>query len=108
MDASLKPPRHEPVAVTMEGVDLSLGTGRARVHILKQISLQIAVGEAVGLVGPIASLGINVLGAPALLPLFHAAPWLATSLFHGFPGIVLGAVALLIAWMIRRPAAEVA
>src|SRR5947207_4642519 len=52
MDASLKPPRHEPVAVTMEGVDLSLGTGRARVHILKQISLQIAVGEAVGLVGP--------------------------------------------------------
>jgi putative ABC transport system ATP-binding protein len=52
MDASSKPPRHEPVAVAMEGVDLSLGTGRARVHILKQASLQIAAGEAVGLVGP--------------------------------------------------------
>jgi putative ABC transport system ATP-binding protein len=52
MDAPLKPPRHEPVAVAMEGVDLSLGTGRARVHILKQVSLQIAAGEAVGLVGP--------------------------------------------------------
>ncbi len=36
----------------MEGVDLSLGTGRARVHILKQVSLQIAAGEAVGLIGP--------------------------------------------------------
>jgi putative ABC transport system ATP-binding protein len=52
MDASSKPPRHEPVAVAMEGVDLSLGTGRARVHILKRASLQIAAGEAVGLVGP--------------------------------------------------------
>src|ERR1700719_260256 len=52
MDAPLKPPRHEPVAVAMEGVDLSLGTGRARGHILKRVSLQIAAGEAVGLVGP--------------------------------------------------------
>ncbi|HXM30646.1 MAG TPA: ATP-binding cassette domain-containing protein, partial [Xanthobacteraceae bacterium] len=52
MNASSKPPRHEPVAVAMEGVDLSLGTGRARVHILKRASLQIAAGEAVGLVGP--------------------------------------------------------
>jgi putative ABC transport system ATP-binding protein len=52
MDAPLKPPRHEPAAVAMEGVDLSLGTGRARVHILKQVSLQIAAGEAVGLIGP--------------------------------------------------------
>ncbi len=33
-------------------MDLSLGTGRARVHILKQVSLQISVGEAVGLIGP--------------------------------------------------------
>jgi putative ABC transport system ATP-binding protein len=52
MDAPLKSPRHESVAVAMETVDLSLGTGRARVHILKQVSLQIAAGEAVGLVGP--------------------------------------------------------
>jgi putative ABC transport system ATP-binding protein len=33
-------------------VDLSLGRGAARVHILKGISLGIARGEAVGLVGP--------------------------------------------------------
>src|SRR5579871_5897644 len=52
MDLSLKPPRQEPVAVAIDGVDLSLGTGRARVHILKQVSLQISAGEAVGLVGP--------------------------------------------------------
>ena len=36
----------------MRNVDLSLGRGAARVHILKSISLEIGRGEAVGLVGP--------------------------------------------------------
>ena len=62
------------------------------------VSRAIIIAGAVGLVGPIASLGINAVGAPALLPLFRAAPWLATSLFHGIPGIVLGTLAVLIAW----------
>jgi putative ABC transport system ATP-binding protein len=39
-------------AITLENVDLSLGRGAARVHILKTISLDIGRGEAVGLVGP--------------------------------------------------------
>ena len=39
-------------AIALEYVDLSLGRGAARVHILKGISLAIARGEAVGLVGP--------------------------------------------------------
>ena len=39
-------------AVRIRDVDLSLGSGAARVHILKQVSLQITRGEAVGLVGP--------------------------------------------------------
>lgn len=52
MNASLQQQPSEPPAVTIEGVELSLGTGRARVHILKRVSLQIATGEAVGLVGP--------------------------------------------------------
>lgn len=38
-------------AVAMRGVDLSLGRGAARVHILKSVSLTIARGEAVGVVG---------------------------------------------------------
>ena len=42
----------EPPAVRIDGVDLALGTGAVRVHILKQVSLQIERGEAVGLVGP--------------------------------------------------------
>src|SRR5438477_11463254 len=33
-------------------VILSLGTGAARVHILKDISLRVAPGEAIGLIGP--------------------------------------------------------
>lgn len=38
--------------IALERVDLSLGVGAARVHVLKDISLEIAEGEAVGLVGP--------------------------------------------------------
>src|SRR5208283_6203043 len=38
-------------AVAMRGVDLSLGRGAARVHILRDVSVTIARGEAVGLVG---------------------------------------------------------
>lgn len=39
-------------AIALDGVDLSLGRGAARVHIIKGISLSVAPGEAVGLVGP--------------------------------------------------------
>ncbi len=41
----------EPV-VSLEAVDLSLGTGAARVHILKKVGLSVAKGETVSLVGP--------------------------------------------------------
>ena len=39
-------------AISLTGVNLSLGQGAARVHILKNVSLDIGRGEAVGLVGP--------------------------------------------------------
>jgi putative ABC transport system ATP-binding protein len=39
-------------AIRLQNIDLSLGRGAARVHILKGISLAIGRGEAVGLVGP--------------------------------------------------------
>ncbi|WP_425374059.1 ABC transporter ATP-binding protein [Microvirga calopogonii] len=39
-------------AIALHDVDLSLGRGAARVHILKGISLEVARGEAVGLIGP--------------------------------------------------------
>ena len=41
-----------PPAIALAGVNLSLGQGAARVHILKDIDLHIGTGEAVGLVGP--------------------------------------------------------
>jgi putative ABC transport system ATP-binding protein len=41
-----------PPAVELRDLDLSLGAGAARVHILRKVSLTIARGEAVGLVGP--------------------------------------------------------
>src|ERR1044071_1471372 len=39
-------------AIALCGVNLSLGRGAARVHILKDIDINIGAGEAVGLVGP--------------------------------------------------------
>src|SRR5213082_1966806 len=39
-------------AIALAGVNLSLGRGAARVHILKDIDLHIGRGEAIGLVGP--------------------------------------------------------
>jgi len=39
-------------AIALSGVNLSLGRGAARVHILKDIALHIGRGEAIGLVGP--------------------------------------------------------
>ena len=39
-------------AIALAGVNLSLGQGAARVHILKDIDLHIGSGEAIGLVGP--------------------------------------------------------
>jgi putative ABC transport system ATP-binding protein len=39
-------------AISLSGVNLSLGHAAARVHILKDIDLNIGRGEAIGLVGP--------------------------------------------------------
>jgi len=39
-------------AIALSGVNLSLGHAAARVHILKDIDLNIGRGEAIGLVGP--------------------------------------------------------
>jgi putative ABC transport system ATP-binding protein len=39
-------------AIALQDVDLSLGRGAARVHILKGVSLDVGRGQAVGLVGP--------------------------------------------------------
>jgi putative ABC transport system ATP-binding protein len=39
-------------AIELDKINLSLGRGAARVHILKDVSLHIGRGEAIGLVGP--------------------------------------------------------
>ena len=39
-------------AIELANVDLSLGRGAARVHVLKDVSLHIGCGETVGLIGP--------------------------------------------------------
>ncbi|MCC6889816.1 MAG: ABC transporter ATP-binding protein [Hyphomicrobiales bacterium] len=47
-----KSPRSKGAAIALSGVNLSLGRGAARVHILKDINLNIEQGEAIGMVGP--------------------------------------------------------
>src|SRR6476620_7352996 len=42
----------EPDTISISNVNLSLGSGAARVHILKDISLRVGTGEAIGLIGP--------------------------------------------------------
>ncbi len=39
-------------AISLAGVNLSLGRGAGRVHILKDVALNIGRGEAIGLIGP--------------------------------------------------------
>src|SRR3954462_8931895 len=42
----------QPDTISISNVNLSLGSGAARVHILKDIDLRVAPGEAIGLIGP--------------------------------------------------------
>jgi putative ABC transport system ATP-binding protein len=48
----LSNPPATPLLVALDQVDLTLGSGASRVHILKHIHLHIGQGEAVGLIGP--------------------------------------------------------
>src|ERR1700761_1331091 len=55
MDSLIKPSPLTglaPDTISISNINLSLGTGAARVHILKDISLSVASGEAIGLIGP--------------------------------------------------------
>ncbi len=55
MDSRIEPSSSaglKPDTISISKVNLSLGTGAARVHILKDVSLRVASGEAVGLIGP--------------------------------------------------------
>src|SRR4051794_12299735 len=55
MDSLIESPSssgRKPDTISISNVNLSLGTGPARVHILKDISLRVISGEAIGLIGP--------------------------------------------------------
>jgi putative ABC transport system ATP-binding protein len=52
MDDTSAALRARKPAVALSGVNLALGSGASRVHILKDIDLHIASGETIGLVGP--------------------------------------------------------
>ncbi|MGO4716471.1 ABC transporter ATP-binding protein [Bradyrhizobium sp. 2TAF24] len=51
MDSLIAPSPLLPDTISITNVNLSLGEGAARVHILKGVSLRIGAGEAVGLIG---------------------------------------------------------
>jgi hypothetical protein len=66
----------------------------------------ILIAGALGLLAPLVALAVAALSALAVLPLFRTAPWLATTLLHALPGVLLGATAPLIAraWAVRAAA----
>jgi putative ABC transport system ATP-binding protein len=49
--AASSPTSGTPDSISIADINLSLGQGAARVHILKDVSLRVASGEAIGLVG---------------------------------------------------------
>src|SRR5262245_33914481 len=64
----------------------------------------ILISGAMGLLSPVASLLVLAAGASLVLQLFHSAPRLAVVVMHGVPGLLLGALAVLIARISRlRP-----
>jgi hypothetical protein len=67
-----------------------------------RLSHAVIIAGALGLIGPAVTLLVTALDAPLLLQLFRSALWIATALFHGIPGLVLGSAAVLIA-RIGRP-----
>ena len=54
----------------------------------------IIIAAVLGLTSPITSLLVLAVIVKAILPMFHWAPWLATGLSNGVPGLVLGLVAI--------------
>jgi hypothetical protein len=67
-----------------------------------RVSRAVIIAGILGLIGPAATLLVTAVDAPLLLPLFRSALWMATALFHGIPGVVLGLVAVLIATVTGR------
>jgi len=66
----------------------------------------VITAAALGLTSPITSLLGLALIVKWVLPMFHWAPWLATGLSSGVPGLMLGLVAVIIArfWPSSKPA----
>ena len=71
-----------PDTISISNVNLSLGTGAARVHILKDISLRVASGEAIGLIGPSGSGKSTLLMVMAGLERPTAERWWSAARHH--------------------------
>lgn len=65
----------------------------------------VIIAAILGLTSPITSLLGLALIAQGVLPMFHSAPWLATGLSNGVPGLLLGLFAIGIAaiWPVAKP-----
>ena len=61
MDTRIEPSSLAAIAdtIAISNVNLSLGTGAARVHILKDISLRVGRSETIGLIGSTGRDGLN-------------------------------------------------
>jgi hypothetical protein len=85
------------VSVAIAAVGFSIPVAVARSWRFLPARRAVLIAALFGLVAPVASLAFTGVSAGVLAPFFRTAPWLTTIILYGFPGVLLGMSAVIVA-----------